>query len=109
MVTINRPNKANAYDGFMLKRLAELVPKLEETARVVVFRSSDPRFFCAGADMERIANPSARDALELESQVSKWSCLSTVVWWYPTAGVPGWVCGHARQPRQSSSRGGSRA
>jgi enoyl-CoA hydratase/carnithine racemase len=53
----------------MLRRLAELVPKLEETARVVVFRSSDARFFCAGADMERIANPSARDALELESQV----------------------------------------
>ena len=22
-------------------------------------------------------------------------------WWYPTAGVPGWACGHARQPRQT--------
>jgi hypothetical protein len=30
-------------------------------------------------------------------------------WWYPTAGVPGWACGHARQPRQTPSRGGSRS
>jgi hypothetical protein len=30
-------------------------------------------------------------------------------WWHPTAGVPGWACGHARQPRQTPSRGGSRA
>jgi hypothetical protein len=30
-------------------------------------------------------------------------------WWYPTAGVPGWACGHARHPSQTPSRGGSRA
>ncbi|KAK3249796.1 hypothetical protein CYMTET_40793 [Cymbomonas tetramitiformis] len=67
-LTINRANKANAYDGKMLARLSELIVKLEETARVVIIKSSDPRFFCAGADKERISNPSAADALHLESQ-----------------------------------------
>jgi hypothetical protein len=42
-------------------------------------------------------------------QVSKEVELPLDSWWYPTAGVPGWACGHARQPRQTPSRGGSRA
>ena len=51
---------------------------------------------------------------EREVQVSQWS-LPLDSWWYPTAGVPGWACGHARQPRQTLSRvawrpcGGSQA
>jgi hypothetical protein len=38
----------------------------------------------------------------------KWSCLSTAGG-TPPLGYPGWACGHARQPRQTPSRGGSRA
>ena len=41
-------------------------------------------------------------------QVSQGSRLSAALG-VPTAGVPGWACGHARQPRQTPSRGGSRA
>jgi hypothetical protein len=41
-------------------------------------------------------------------QVSQGSRLSAALG-VPTAGVPGWACGHARQPSQTPSRGGSRA
>ena len=44
-----------------------------------------------------------RRRLHATQRVSKWSCLSIAG---GTAGVPGWACGHARQPRQTPSRGG---
>ena len=35
---------------------------------MVVFASTNARFFCAGADLQRVANPTAADALHLASQ-----------------------------------------
>eukprot|EP00750_Incisomonas_marina_P029507 INCI7187.2.p1 GENE.INCI7187.2~~INCI7187.2.p1 ORF type:complete len:747 (+),score=85.92 INCI7187.2:743-2983(+) len=69
LVTIDRPSKANSYDARVLRKLETVVDECHHSAvRVVVFRSSNPRFFCAGADRGRIANPQLRDGLYLESQ-----------------------------------------
>merc|ERR1719265_1371402 len=69
IITINRPTKANAYNTDMLKTLAKLVEQFrKEHVAAVVFTSSDPRFWCAGADLERVANPGARTALFMQSQ-----------------------------------------
>jgi enoyl-CoA hydratase len=69
IVTINRPSYANAYDGPMLDALERLIPMLSaQRCGCVIFKSSDPRFFCSGADLERVSNPRAMDALELQSQ-----------------------------------------
>jgi len=84
-VTINRPARANAYDSAMLSILEKLVSTLEqERTLAVVFASSDKRFFCAGADLERVSNPRAEDALSLHSQrvfdmIAKASFLSIAV------------------------------
>ena len=39
-------------------------------------------------------------------QVSEWSHLSGS-WWYLISGVPGWACGHARQPSQPPREAGA--
>ena len=69
VVRLNRPDKANAYDGDMLAALERLISEFE-TARTpaVIFVSSNPHFFCAGADLARVANPTAADALHMASQ-----------------------------------------
>ena len=67
-MTIDRPSKANSYDARVLRRLEAVVDACHRSAvRVLVFRSSNPRFFCAGADRGRIANPELRDGTLLFS------------------------------------------
>jgi enoyl-CoA hydratase/carnithine racemase len=69
VVQIARPTHANAYDTKMLASLDALLDwlKAKET-RVTIFQSVVSRFFCAGADRARTANPRARDGMTLESQ-----------------------------------------
>jgi enoyl-CoA hydratase/carnithine racemase len=53
----------------MLNALDTLLTSLaQDDVQVVVFQSSDPRYFCAGADRGRISNPGAKAAMMLESQ-----------------------------------------
>ena len=68
-ITIARASHANAYNSEMLCALERLVPALiAQRATAVIFHSDDKRFFCAGADLERVSNPRAEDALNLQSQ-----------------------------------------
>jgi len=68
-VCISRASHANAYNSEMLSALERLVPTLTaQRAVAVIFHSADARFFCAGADLERVSNPRAEDALNLQSQ-----------------------------------------
>ena len=60
--TIDRPLKANSYNSRVLRKLEKLIDDCHRSEiRVVVFRSSNPRFFSSGADRGRIANPQLRD------------------------------------------------
>lgn len=51
VVTIDRPAKANSYDTRLLRKLEHAIDAWHRSEiRVVMFRSSNPRFYCAGAD-----------------------------------------------------------
>ena len=95
-ITISRASHANAYNSEMLNALERLIPMLtaqvqeeashrrtpaatlthsltpplpsQQRTLAVIFHSDDKRFFCAGADLERVSNPRAEDALNLQSQ-----------------------------------------
>lgn len=64
VVTLNRPEKRNAIDADMASALDWVVRQTEQDpdVRAVVLRSSNENFFCAGADLETIAQGRA-DAL----------------------------------------------
>merc|ERR1719265_2944939 len=69
IITINRPTKANAYNTEILQTLRKLIDQLsQEHAAAVIFTSSNPTFWCSGADLERVANPGAREAIFMLSQ-----------------------------------------
>jgi hypothetical protein len=65
-------------------------------------------FGLAVSAQNRAAGFAAAASVALKRQVSEWSHLSAAGG-NPTAGVPGWARGHARQPSQPPSRGGSQA
>jgi enoyl-CoA hydratase len=52
-VVLNRPESRNAFDTEMAKQLSNICRTLAQSdVRVVVFRSSSSRAFCAGADLK---------------------------------------------------------
>jgi len=55
VISLNRP-PANAYDWQMLADLSQAVRRArdESAARVVLLRSSSPKFFCSGADISTL-------------------------------------------------------
>lgn len=59
VLTLGRP-PANAYDAAMLAALRDAVLRAADDAavRVVVLRSSNPKFFCTGADIGVLQNSS---------------------------------------------------
>ena len=68
LISLDRPEKANAYDRAHLDDLAVAFEALSATCTVVIIRSSDPRFFCAGADLEELKQATPEDARNLRSQ-----------------------------------------
>ena len=68
IISLDRPEKANAYDRAHLDALAEAFDQLTTECAVVIIRSSDPRFFCAGADLNELKNATPEDARQLRSQ-----------------------------------------
>jgi enoyl-CoA hydratase len=63
LVTLNRPEKRNAINPVIASTLEAIVRRIEETPeiRVALLASSEPRVFCAGADLGAIAAGQARD------------------------------------------------
>jgi enoyl-CoA hydratase len=57
-VTLNRPEVRNALDEALLRELEAALRRLEDDpdARVVVLRGAGERAFCAGADLNRVAD-----------------------------------------------------
>jgi len=68
IISLNRPEKANAYDRAHLDALKLAFEQLSAQCRVVIIRSSDPRFFCSGADLNELKQATPEDAKNLRSQ-----------------------------------------
>ena len=68
IISLDRPEKANAYDRAHLDALAEAFNQLTTECAVVIIRSTDPRFFCAGADLNELKDATPEDARQLRSQ-----------------------------------------
>lgn len=70
ILTLHRPERANAYDPDMLGLLAEGLVQFESDERVgaIVVEAAGEGAFCGGADLTRLAEARPEDALDLESQ-----------------------------------------
>lgn len=67
IITLDRPEKAHAYDRAHLDLLADALA-LGRAVRVLVVRSTGSRAFCAGADLDEMKGADPLDALDLRSQ-----------------------------------------
>ncbi|MDQ3697536.1 MAG: enoyl-CoA hydratase/isomerase family protein [Gemmatimonadota bacterium] len=64
-LTLNRPDKLNAFAGTMRQEIADALDELDGDASVrVIVLTGAGRGFCAGADVGYLAELSARDDLE---------------------------------------------
>jgi methylglutaconyl-CoA hydratase len=68
LISLDRGEKANAYDKAHLRDLRAAFASLTERSRVVIIRSAHPRFFCAGADLDEMKEATPEDARNLLSQ-----------------------------------------
>lgn len=66
-LTLDRPERAHAYDAAHLDAMEGALDALAE-ARVVVLSSTGDRAFCGGADLEAMRASRWPDALDLRSQ-----------------------------------------
>ncbi len=68
VISLNRPEKANAYDRAHLEQLQASFRELSHHVTTVVLHSPHPRFFCAGADLDEMRDATPEDAKNLFSQ-----------------------------------------
>ena len=68
MLTLDRPERAHAYDRTHLLELRAGFQSLAESVAVVVVQSTGDRAFCGGADLKAMRDASPLDALDLLSQ-----------------------------------------
>lgn len=68
VLTLDRPERAHAYDRTHLLALRDGFEELAAKVQVVVVRSTGDRAFCAGADLKELAEVAPTDALDLLSQ-----------------------------------------
>ena len=69
ILTLDRPERAHAYDRALLDALLEGVTRLARDTTVLVIQSSGTGAFCSGADLDTMKGAGWRDALELRSQL----------------------------------------
>ena len=67
-LTLDRPERAHAYDGPLLEALLEGARALAATCRVIVLGSTGEAAFCGGADRDAMAGAHPLDAVDLRSQ-----------------------------------------
>jgi enoyl-CoA hydratase len=68
LLTLDRPERAHAYDRQHLLALRDGMAHLEESVSVVVISSTGARAFCGGADLSQLHDADPLDALDLLSQ-----------------------------------------
>jgi enoyl-CoA hydratase/carnithine racemase len=94
LVTINRPDEANALNTQMGRDLIALCRKLEDEpgdARVVVLTGSGERFFCAGGDLKE------RNGMSNEQWLDQHRIFERAFWGVVDCALPviGAINGHA--------------
>ena len=67
-ITLDRPEKAHAYDAAHLTQLSDAFSSLSEACSVIVIQSSGEGVFCAGADLDEMKDATPEDAANLRSQ-----------------------------------------
>ena len=67
-LTIDRTDKANAYDRAHLDALDTAIQALQAKCAVLLIRSAHPTVFCAGADLDEMQKATPEDAARLYSQ-----------------------------------------
>ena len=72
LITLDRPEKANAYDRAHLESLQAKFQHLSDRVKVVVIHSAHSRFFCAGADLDEMRDAKPADA-GLQGLASRWT------------------------------------
>lgn len=68
LLTLDRPDRAHAYDRAHLDALLEGAGRLAASCAVIVVQSTGDRAFCGGADLDRMKEAHPLEALELRSQ-----------------------------------------
>ena len=68
LLTLDRPDRAHAYDRTALEALSSGFSELEAHCPVVIIQSTGDRAFCAGADLHEMKKATPLDALDLFSQ-----------------------------------------
>jgi len=68
-ISLNRPDRANAYNSEMLDGLATIIQSIKDNTEIsmVVIKSSSS-VFCAGADLNEMENRTFKDVLNLKSR-----------------------------------------
>ena len=67
-LTLDRPEKANAYDRAHLEAIDTAIDQMHPQAKVVVIHSTHASVFCAGADLDEMKSATPSDAARLFSQ-----------------------------------------
>lgn len=67
-ITLDRPEKAHAYDSSHIEQISASLSELSQTCSVIVIHSTGDRVFCAGADLDEMKTASPADAANLRSQ-----------------------------------------
>ena len=68
LLTLDRPERAHAYDRSLLEALAAGFEQLGASCPVIVIQSAGDRAFCGGADLHEMEGTTPLDALDLFSQ-----------------------------------------
>ena len=68
LLTLDRPERAHAYDRAHLDAIASGLEQLLPAARAIVISATGTRAFCAGADLRELAAADPLSALDLHSQ-----------------------------------------
>jgi enoyl-CoA hydratase/carnithine racemase len=97
-LTLNRPERHNAFNLAMAGELAEFWTSVKRDPEVVcvIVTGAGPRAFCTGMDVADVADKSARATGSLERSESPWFRLTAIQnrCWKPViTAVNGMVCG----------------
>ncbi|MEC7948617.1 MAG: enoyl-CoA hydratase/isomerase family protein [Myxococcota bacterium] len=68
VLTLDRPERAHAYDQEHITALEKGFDELASSVPVVVIRSTGDRAFCGGADLDAVSGADPLSALDLPSQ-----------------------------------------
>ena len=102
-ITLNRPDRHNAFNRAMAEELKEAWDEVKKDAEVVcaIVTGAGERAFCTGMDVADVADGSARKTGRQDRSTAPWFHLTAIQnrCWKPViTAVNGMVCGGASKP-----------